>query len=85
MAKRKEYYNGEKETCQRLMEQPRTCQKWPQSGEQNCLKQKLRESDMSLQNDPNFLTYSRSDFLDTSCLQNVSTRLGFTHIETEYM
>jgi hypothetical protein len=33
------------------------------------------------QNDPNFLTYRMSDFLDNSCLTNDTTNTDFSHIE----
>jgi hypothetical protein len=51
------------------------------SGEQNCRKQKLKESDISPKNSLNFLAYNRLDFLDISCLHFVTIALDFDQIE----
>jgi hypothetical protein len=50
------------------------------SGEQNCRKQKLKESDISPKNSLNFLAYNRLDFLDISCLHFVTIALDFDQI-----
>lgn len=58
-------------------------QKRPKSGEQNCCKQKPRESDMSPVDGPNFLIYKTPNVLDNSCFENVTTNTDFPPIKSQ--
>ena len=53
----------------------------PRTGEQNCQKQTLKESDTSLPNGSSFLVCKASDFLDWSCHHFDSTDFDFDHFE----
>jgi len=53
------------------------------SGEQNCLKQKLWNSEITVSKPPISGAKKHTDFQVTLCLQNVTTNVDFAYIESE--